>query len=145
MNHTKVYPKDLDFPRRELSNCGLEIVVALLVCSGLVFCVCSYWKSNPAVVCGPILQLKIKTMQDKTEDTKSKLDFTCNTMFFHCQNWSWNKNWSPTSRVLEQPSTAVDRKSSCNLTNYETLLAQEIMLFLQNTEPARLQAMAEST
>ena len=32
MNFTKIVPEDLNSPRRELSNGGLEIVVALLVC-----------------------------------------------------------------------------------------------------------------
>ena len=31
MDHTKMYPKYLNSPRRELSNGGLEIVVVLLV------------------------------------------------------------------------------------------------------------------
>ena len=35
----KIYLEDLDSPRRELSNGGLGIVVALLVCWGINFCV----------------------------------------------------------------------------------------------------------
>ena len=35
MNHTKMYPKDLDSPRREFSNGGLRIVVALAVFLGI--------------------------------------------------------------------------------------------------------------
>ena len=41
-NHTKMNPKDLDFPHRELSNGGLEIVVdlpAFWFVRGLIFCV----------------------------------------------------------------------------------------------------------
>ena len=37
MDHTKMYPKYLDSPRRELSNGGLEIDVAVLVRSGIDF------------------------------------------------------------------------------------------------------------
>ena len=51
MNFTKLDQADLDSPRRELSNGGLKIVVALItVFSGIVFFVCLYWRSNPAVV-----------------------------------------------------------------------------------------------
>ena len=42
MDHTKIGTVYLDFPRQELSNGGLGIVVALLVCSGISFsCVCT--------------------------------------------------------------------------------------------------------
>ena len=49
MDHTKIGQADLDSPRRELFNGGLGIVVALLVCSRIVFFVCVYWGPNPAV------------------------------------------------------------------------------------------------
>ena len=39
MDHTKIVQADLDSPRRELSNGGLEIVVALSVFSGIFVCV----------------------------------------------------------------------------------------------------------
>ena len=37
MDNTKPYPEDLDSPCRELSNGGLEFVVALLVRPGIIF------------------------------------------------------------------------------------------------------------
>ena len=37
MDHTKMHPKYLDSPGRELSNGGLKIVAALLVRSGIAF------------------------------------------------------------------------------------------------------------
>ena len=37
MDDTKPYPEDLDSPCRELSNGGLGLVVALLVCPGINF------------------------------------------------------------------------------------------------------------
>ena len=37
MDHTKIYTEDLDFPRQELSNGGLGIVAALLVCRQINF------------------------------------------------------------------------------------------------------------
>ena len=37
MAHTKMYSKDLDSPRRELSNGGLGIVVALTAFRELIF------------------------------------------------------------------------------------------------------------
>ena len=39
MDHTKIYPEDLNSACRELSNGGLEIVVALSVFSGIFVCV----------------------------------------------------------------------------------------------------------
>ena len=39
INFTKIGQADLDFPRRELSNGGLGIVVALLLRWGIIFCV----------------------------------------------------------------------------------------------------------
>ena len=39
MNFTKMDKADLDFPHRMLSNGGLGIDVALLVCTGVNFCV----------------------------------------------------------------------------------------------------------
>ena len=41
MNHTEMYSEDLDSFHRELSNGGLEIVVALLVHLGIDF-VCAH-------------------------------------------------------------------------------------------------------
>ena len=41
MNHTEMYSEDLDSFHRELSNGGLEIVVALLVHLGIYF-VCAH-------------------------------------------------------------------------------------------------------
>ena len=35
MGHTKIYTADLDSPRRELSNGGFGIVVALSIFSGI--------------------------------------------------------------------------------------------------------------
>ena len=37
MDDTQPYLEDLSSPRREFSNDGLEIVVALLVCPGISF------------------------------------------------------------------------------------------------------------
>ena len=48
MDHTKMNPKDLDSSCQKLFNGGLGIVVALLVCSGIIF-VCVHWGSYPAV------------------------------------------------------------------------------------------------
>ena len=48
MNFTKIVKAELDFPRRELSDGGLAIVVALTVFRQLIF-VCFYWRSNQAV------------------------------------------------------------------------------------------------
>ena len=48
MNVIKIVKADLDFPRQELSNSDLGIVVALLFFFGNEFFVC-YWGSNPAV------------------------------------------------------------------------------------------------
>ena len=39
MDPTKMTHAYLDSPRREISNSGLGIVVALLVCWGIIFCV----------------------------------------------------------------------------------------------------------
>ena len=39
MTFTKLGQADFDSPCRELSNGDLGIIVALLVCSGIVFCV----------------------------------------------------------------------------------------------------------
>ena len=50
MDHTKMYSKDLDSSRQELSNDGLRTVVALTVFSGIMFLVCLYWGFNLAVV-----------------------------------------------------------------------------------------------
>ena len=49
MDHTKVDTAYLDFSRRELSDGGLGIVVALAVFFRNLFFVCLYWGSNPAV------------------------------------------------------------------------------------------------
>ena len=49
MDHTKIYTKDLDSPRQELSNRVLEIVVAITVFFGDWFFAGLYWASNPAV------------------------------------------------------------------------------------------------
>ena len=49
MNFTEIDPTDLNSPCRELSNGGLGIVVALLVFWQIIFCVCVYCGSNPAV------------------------------------------------------------------------------------------------
>ena len=46
---TKMYPEDLNSPRREFPNEGLDIVVTLLVRPGIIFCVCFYCGSDPAV------------------------------------------------------------------------------------------------
>ena len=59
MNFTKIVKADLDSPRRELSNGGFEVVVALLVRSRTIFCVliadskssCNHvWPTRP--LCG---------------------------------------------------------------------------------------------
>lgn len=51
MDDTKLDPKDLKSPRRELSGGSLEIAVTLLVCSRIDFvCVCVSLISNLAVV-----------------------------------------------------------------------------------------------
>ena len=56
-------------PRRELSNGGLGIVVALLVRLGIQFlCAYVYWGSNPAVVSFEFLHI---------EDSMSKIDIQC--------------------------------------------------------------------
>ena len=39
MNVTKIVKADLDSPRRDLSNSGLVILVALLIFRQLIFCV----------------------------------------------------------------------------------------------------------
>ena len=52
MDCTKINQADLDFPRRELSDGGLKIVVALTV-FGKYFCVCVYWGSNLLYPCCP--------------------------------------------------------------------------------------------
>ena len=48
--HRKIDPADLNSSRQELSNGGLGIVVALLVCWQIDFFVGSNWMSNPAVL-----------------------------------------------------------------------------------------------
>jgi len=46
---TKIDQADLDSSRQELSNSGLEIVVALAVFFGNYFFACFCWGSNPTV------------------------------------------------------------------------------------------------
>ena len=53
MTVMKVDQADLDSPCQELSNGGLGIVAALLVCWTIIF-VGSYWTSNPAVGVQPV-------------------------------------------------------------------------------------------
>ena len=50
MTFIKLDQAELDSPRRELFNAGLEFVVALLVRWQINFFVDSYWTSNPAVL-----------------------------------------------------------------------------------------------
>ena len=50
MTFIKLDQADLDSPRRELSNGGLEIVVALLVCWQINFLSAQTLTLNPAVV-----------------------------------------------------------------------------------------------
>ena len=50
MDHTKIYPTDLYFPRRELSVCGLGFVVALLGFFGELIFLCVLLTGNPAVI-----------------------------------------------------------------------------------------------
>ena len=49
MDFTKLVKAALDSPHQELSGCGLGFVVALTVFQEIIFFVCSYWKSDPAV------------------------------------------------------------------------------------------------
>ena len=50
MNFTKIFKADLDSPRKELSGCGLGIVVSLIIFPAIyVVCVFTGGPSNPAV------------------------------------------------------------------------------------------------
>ena len=58
MIFTKLVKADLDSPRQELSNGGLGIAVALLVHSGMDFCVCVHW--------GPMRRRRVDAMVWRT-------------------------------------------------------------------------------
>ena len=71
MNLTKIAKEDMDFPRRELFNGDLEIVVAFSICPGINF-LCVYTRGPIQLYIEPLCRLYQQTnVLNKTEDFHS--------------------------------------------------------------------------
>ena len=86
-------------------------------------------------------------LQIKTENAKIELDFYITIFLEKClsdfaravQNRPWNKNWSTTVRVLEQPPCAIDWKLNCIAKPYRFVVFMMLSsLTAQRCLPAKI-------